>query len=166
MTLTQLSGNEAIFAHPAIRPSTWGWFPKDALVASRARARQRNRTPAATRAAPAAKDGPHSDDPAAGTRKGPKTILVVAKEPELYQCIVDSLCEQRVPLHLATARHPYDAVGQIASLRPDLIIVDLTLPGLDGYQFCWQLKQKPAFQNVKVFAIADGVTSVDVALIC
>jgi len=47
-----------------------------------------------------------------------------------------------------------------------LIIVDLTLPGLDGYQFCRQLKRKPAYQNVKVFAIADGVTSVDVALIC
>ncbi|TVQ58872.1 MAG: hybrid sensor histidine kinase/response regulator [Spirulina sp. DLM2.Bin59] len=46
------------------------------------------------------------------------------------------------------------ALKAVRSLPPDLILLDINLPDLDGYQVCEQLKQEPAFKPIPVIFLS------------
>jgi CheY-like chemotaxis protein len=47
----------------------------------------------------------------------------------------------------------YVAVAIAKHLRPDVILLDLGLPGLDGFEVCSRIKAEPALKDVRVIAI-------------
>jgi CheY-like chemotaxis protein len=49
-----------------------------------------------------------------------------------------------------TAANGQDALAQIARRAPDLILLDLMMPGLDGYQVTAQIRANPATKNIPV----------------
>ena len=46
-----------------------------------------------------------------------------------------------------------DAVEQVRALRPDLIILDLHMPGLDGFGVVGILREDPAFSSTPILAL-------------
>ncbi len=48
------------------------------------------------------------------------------------------------------ARTGVDALYQARMRRPDLILLDLDLPQLDGWEVCRRLKRSPDMENVRV----------------
>jgi two-component system, OmpR family, alkaline phosphatase synthesis response regulator PhoP len=57
-------------------------------------------------------------------------VLVVDDEPAIVEIVRDYLTEGGY--RVSTARSGDEALAQIRSIRPDLIVLDLGLPGLDG----------------------------------
>jgi twitching motility two-component system response regulator PilG len=53
----------------------------------------------------------------------------------------------------------FDALSKIIDFSPDLILVDIMMPKLDGYQFCQIVKQNPACEKTPVIMLSskDGV---------
>jgi twitching motility two-component system response regulator PilG len=53
----------------------------------------------------------------------------------------------------------FDALAKICDHNPDLILVDIMMPKLDGYQTCHIVKQNPAYANTPVIMLSskDGV---------
>lgn len=47
-----------------------------------------------------------------------------------------------------------EALANAAAEPPDLILVDLLMPGMDGYQFIASLKQKPETQDIPVIMLS------------
>ncbi len=47
-------------------------------------------------------------------------------------------------------------LAQAERLHPDLILLDVTLPGLDGYEVCRRLKANPATQQILVLVLTGG----------
>ncbi len=57
--------------------------------------------------------------------------------------------------HTVTTAHDGHAVLDAArSFQPDVIVLDIGLPGLDGYRVAEALRREPAFANVRLVAVS------------
>jgi putative two-component system response regulator len=87
---------------------------------------------------------------------GRSTILVVDDVPENLT-LMASLLRERYRVKVATSGQV--ALDIVASAPPDLILLDIVMPGLDGYEVCRRLKSDPATCDVPVIflsALNDG----------
>lgn len=69
------------------------------------------------------------------------SILIVEDDQHTYQLVANVLRKSGYQLHYA--RDAYAALEQIREEPPHLIILDMRLPGLDGWEFTSQLKSHP-----------------------
>jgi DNA-binding response OmpR family regulator len=90
-----------------------------------------------------------------------KKVLIVDDEPNII-----------VPLQFLMEQNGYDvivaptgeaAMEAIAANRPDLILLDIMLPGIDGYQVCQSIRTKSEWQDIKIIFISAMGREVDVA---
>lgn len=53
------------------------------------------------------------------------------------------------------------AVSSARSFKPDLIVLDIMMPGKDGFQVCRELRAQPAFKDTRIVFLtgAGGVTN-------
>ena len=63
-----------------------------------------------------------------------ENVLVVDDHPEIRDLMVKIL--EKRGYQVSTASDGHDALTQFALDRPDLVITDLSMPGLNGYQLC------------------------------
>ncbi|AHJ29785.1 response regulator transcription factor [Nodularia spumigena CS-584] len=84
-------------------------------------------------------------------------LLLVDDEPGLREAVSDYLQESGFSVQVASnAREGWDWMQQNT---PDLVISDVMMPQVDGYQFLKQLREDPRFQTVPViFLTAKGMT--------
>ena len=75
-------------------------------------------------------------------------ILVVDDDRLLRQMVRDFL--EVADFAVAEAVDGPDGLAQAAALQPDLILLDLMMPGMDGYTVCRQLKANPATRDLPV----------------
>lgn len=79
----------------------------------------------------------------------PGRVLVVEDNPDVLAAVVDALTERGYSVDSAT-----DGLKALALLRivpqPDVILLDLMMPRVDGAHFLAELRQIPAFQSVPV----------------
>jgi two-component system cell cycle response regulator DivK len=54
---------------------------------------------------------------------------------------------------IAEADNGQEALKQAAALRPDVIVMDLSLPGMDGWEATRRLKQEPLTRDIPVIAL-------------
>jgi two-component system sensor histidine kinase/response regulator len=78
----------------------------------------------------------------------PSTLLIVDDTPANLSVLVDSLAG--VGYHLLVAEDGEDALVQAANTRPDLILLDAMMPGLDGFETCRRLKAAEATRDIPV----------------
>jgi CheY-like chemotaxis protein len=86
-------------------------------------------------------------------RKDP--ILVVDDDEDIRESLRDLLEEDGFPV--LTASHGEEALAKLrTSVRPCLIILDLMMPIMDGYQFHEALKADPALRKLPVLILTAG----------
>ena len=56
--------------------------------------------------------------------------------------------------HVRTASNGRDGLSMVEKKRPDIIILDLMMPELDGYEVCRRLKNVPASENIPVLFLS------------
>jgi DNA-binding NarL/FixJ family response regulator len=85
-------------------------------------------------------------------------LLLVDDEPGLRQAVQAYLEEDGFTVHVASnAREGWEMLQRIS---PDLVISDIMMPQVDGYQFLKQLREDPRFEALPViFLTARGMTS-------
>ncbi len=84
------------------------------------------------------------------------TILVVDDEPTNLQVLFDYL--GGLDYRLLLAEDGEDALDQAAFAEPDLILLDVMMPGIDGFETCRRLKKDEAVRGIPVImmtALAD-----------
>jgi CheY-like chemotaxis protein len=77
-----------------------------------------------------------------------KTVLVADDEAMLRQLVRATLRDR--PLRILEAATGAEALTLARSERPDLLLLDVGLPELDGYAVCRALKADPATAGIKV----------------
>jgi CheY-like chemotaxis protein len=79
--------------------------------------------------------------------KGP-TVLVVDDDPEIVTMV--SLRLGKRGYHVITATDGIEALEQARSQRPALIVLDVMMPGRNGWEVARALKQDPVTEKVKI----------------
>jgi two-component system, cell cycle response regulator DivK len=80
-----------------------------------------------------------------------KRILVVEDQPDSRQIIRDMLAA--TDYEIIEAEDGEQALAAIAKQRPDLILMDIQLPILDGYEVARQIKADPAPRSIPIIAV-------------
>src|SRR5215470_5135428 len=71
----------------------------------------------------------------------PVKVLVVDDTPHNVKLLADLLGAKGYAV--ATAVNGEEALAKVASERPDLILLDVMMPGLSGYDVCRRLREDP-----------------------
>ncbi|HEU5305081.1 MAG TPA: type II/IV secretion system protein, partial [Gemmatimonadales bacterium] len=79
------------------------------------------------------------------------TVLLVEDEDQLRRVMKDLL--QREGYNVAEARDGIQALDEVDRHAPDVIILDLNLPGIDGYSVLAQLRSRPATRKIPVMVL-------------
>lgn len=83
-----------------------------------------------------------------------KTLLIVDDVELFIQLQISHLGRQRYNIH--TARNGSDGLQIARSLKPDLILLDLFMPDMNGDQVCRILKGDPETSSIPVVLISSG----------
>ena len=70
-----------------------------------------------------------------------KRLLVVEDEPNLLRAV--AACLRAEGYEVVTARGGAEALVRVAERTPDLVVSDIRMPGMDGYQLARQLRAAP-----------------------
>jgi two-component system, cell cycle response regulator DivK len=86
-----------------------------------------------------------------------KRILVVEDQPDNRQIIRDMLAD--TGYEIVEAENGEEALAAIAKQRPDLILMDIQLPVMDGYAATRRIKTDPALKSIPVIAVTSYALS-------
>ena len=78
-------------------------------------------------------------------------VLVVDDNPqntELVQAYLESL-----PVEIATAVDGVDAMAQAERFRPDLVLLDVMMPRMSGFEVCQKIKQNPELRDTVIIMV-------------
>ena len=81
-----------------------------------------------------------------------ETILVVDDSPTVRKLIAGKL--EKCGHEVYCSGDGVEAMDQLASLRPDLILLDITMPRMDGYQVCKLIRGNPEMKDTPVVMIS------------
>lgn len=85
-------------------------------------------------------------------------ILVIDDEPVVLDLVRDVVKELSHQFDVEVARDAFDAGRSVALFRPQLIFLDLMMPGVDGFEVCTRLKRDPATTHTEIIAITGYYT--------
>jgi len=74
--------------------------------------------------------------------------LVVDDEPEITDIVEAFLTEAGYAV--AVENHPNEAVKRAKEFLPDVILLDIMMPGVDGYDICQEIKKEPDLAHVPI----------------
>lgn len=80
-----------------------------------------------------------------------KNVLVIEDEPNIIEAI--SFILSRDGWSVATHSNGHDAVGVVQAAMPDLVILDVMLPGKTGYDILRELRSEDATQGLPVLML-------------
>ena len=81
-----------------------------------------------------------------------KKILVIDDNPASLRLVGYTL--EKRGYHVITASDGLEGFKKAQDEHPDLIILDIMLPGLDGYEVCYQLRRKPETATLPIIMIS------------
>ncbi|MDD5070385.1 MAG: response regulator [Candidatus Omnitrophica bacterium] len=88
-----------------------------------------------------------------------KKILVADDEPHTLQIVTDRL--EHEGYEVVTAVDGQEALERARTTKPDLIVLDVMLPKIDGYKVCAMLKFDANYKDIPVFLFTARAGTVD-----
>ena len=88
-----------------------------------------------------------------------KTILIVDDEKDIVELVAYNL--SREGYQIARAYDGHQALQYISENKPDLVILDLMLPGISGFEICRLVRKKPETESLPIIMLTAKSDSVD-----
>lgn len=89
-----------------------------------------------------------------------QTILIADDEPNIVVSLEYML--QREGFRVLVARDGQEALDAILQQRPDLVLLDVMLPRLSGYDVCQKVRENAALQGVRIVMLTAKGREVEV----
>ncbi len=90
--------------------------------------------------------------PATRNAASPKKILVVDDSPTICKLVAITL--EKHGYHVVSAPDGLEGLAKVNDTHPNLILLDITMPRMDGYQLCRIVKSNPATQHIPVIMLS------------
>ena len=79
------------------------------------------------------------------------SVLIVDDEPNIVQSLQFLMTD--AGLDVRTANDGEAALAAIAQRVPDVVLLDVMLPGSDGYEVCRKIRMNPAWREVRIIML-------------
>ncbi|ARP93618.1 helix-turn-helix domain-containing protein [Bordetella genomosp. 13] len=89
-----------------------------------------------------------------GVDDGPLRVVVVEHDAHVQSTYEQALGSLPFPLQLKLAGDGFTGLVRVGDFRPHVIIVDLNLPGLDGFRMIRALKEAPESRDAELLVIS------------
>jgi putative two-component system response regulator len=86
-------------------------------------------------------------------RNGRVSLLIVDNELDVIELLRRALKPAGDRIDVRTASSGIDALLEIGRSVPNILILDLCMPGMDGYAVCREIRQR-YYDNIKIIAIS------------
>lgn len=83
----------------------------------------------------------------------PKRVLVVDDEPAVAQMVARAVRSAYQDFEVIEANDGFRAGTILATLKPDVVILDLRMPGMDGFEVCKLIKSQEETRHAEVVAM-------------
>lgn len=80
-----------------------------------------------------------------------KTILLADGDEKFRRDVAEAFAQE--PYHLVLAATGEQALEEASRARPDLVLLDATMPGVDGYEVCRRLKGGDETRTVPIVMV-------------
>jgi DNA-binding response OmpR family regulator len=80
-----------------------------------------------------------------------RRVLIVDDEPNIVLSLEFLLRQQGY--EVSVARDGEEALAAAEDWRPDLMVLDVMLPGLDGFEVCRRLRERPENATMKILLL-------------
>ncbi len=87
-------------------------------------------------------------------KSGPKTVLVVDDNPEALQLFSRMLAAPEAQARVLRALSGQQALDLMRARRPDLVVLDLVMPGMDGFQVLREKARDSTIQPIPVLVVS------------
>ncbi len=88
-----------------------------------------------------------------------KTLLLADDSVTIQKVVGITFANEDV--HLVTASNGDDALRKARELKPDLVMADIGMPGLDGYELCAAIRQEPELASIPVLLLTGTFETYD-----
>jgi CheY-like chemotaxis protein len=80
-------------------------------------------------------------------------VLIIDDEPTIIEVVVRAVQQLGEGIEVATASDGFEAGLQIATFKPDLLVLDLMMPQIDGFEVCRVVRKSPSTAHIKILII-------------
>ena len=94
--------------------------------------------------------------PTDALESGKRKVLVVDDDVDLVELMVDSFARDG-RFDIRTANNGFDAGMQVREFRPDLVILDVMLPDINGKEVCQRVRSDDTMKSLKIICISGMV---------
>ena len=82
------------------------------------------------------------------TAPSPAKVLIVDDEPNILLSL--QFLMKKAGYDVRTAKDGEQALAEVAREKPDIVLLDVMMPKLDGFSVCQRIKSDPALAGVRV----------------
>lgn len=93
----------------------------------------------------------HSENDQKSTAKNTYSIACIDDSPTVLNAINSFLDDKS--FSVVMINDPVRALMQVVRIKPDLILLDVEMPNLDGYELCSLLRKHPLFKNTPIIMV-------------
>ena len=90
-----------------------------------------------------------------------KKVVIADDAPEIVELV--SMVLERVGFEIVSFGNGQRALEAIREIRPDLVLLDIIMPGMNGIDVCSALKDDPALKHIPVIMITSATNGSEVA---
>jgi DNA-binding response OmpR family regulator len=81
----------------------------------------------------------------------PKRVLVVDDEPNIVMSL--EFLMKRAGFEVTVARNGREALQALDGQPPDLLLLDVMMPELDGYEVCERIRKRPEWDATRIIML-------------
>jgi serine/threonine-protein kinase len=107
---------------------------------------------------------PRSDSPAVTHKKGP-SVLIVDDDIDLAKILTFYVRQIVGPSDIRVAHDGEEALAEVQKAEPDVMLLDLHMPRMNGVELCMQLKGEGLAQSCSIISVSAGAQEHDVQLL-
>ncbi len=94
--------------------------------------------------------------PTDALESGKRKVLIVDDDVDLVELLEDVFVRD-TRFDIRTANNGFDAGMQVKEFRPDLMVLDVMLPDINGKEVCQRVRKDPNMADVKIICISGMV---------
>lgn len=90
------------------------------------------------------------------------SILIIEDDKDFADMLVQLLESFFSPIEIAVAYDGFEAGDLLHSFKPDLVILDLMMSGINGFSICHRIKRTDSTKDIQVIAMTGALTEENV----